>query len=272
MYPSDSRALATFLRTRRGLVTPADVDLDDGPWRRVAGLRREEVAERAGISTEYYVRLEQGRERRPSDQVIEALARALGLGVDAVEYIRNLAHPRPCPDRDRRTERADPSMQTLLDNLEATPAYIQAPDMTILAANPLASALFPCFTAQVNILWTAFMESKFRSWLSNWDAMTGMLVAWLRFLVAQNSCDRSVRLIGELSVRNERFRMLWNRHEVTQKTSGPTAFDHPDVGRLDMRYRTFVTPESGQILVAYQAEPGSPSEDRLRRLRRPPTT
>jgi transcriptional regulator with XRE-family HTH domain len=262
--------LATFLRTRRDLLKPADVGLPEGDRRRVAGLRREEVAMLAGISTEYYLRLEQGRERQPSDQVLEALAQALQLDDDATQYMRNLTRPAPHRRRHRHAsvERVDPGISTMIDSWPLTPAYVQDRRMTILAANPLARALVPFFAPQVNLLRATFMEPELRARVRNWDAVTAIIVSWLRFMIAEDSNgDLELQsLIGELSIGSDRFRTLWARQDVKQKTGGPALFDHPQVGPLELRYRVFVLPDARQILTGYYAEPGSPSEESLRLL------
>jgi transcriptional regulator with XRE-family HTH domain len=266
----DQQALATFLRARRDLLKPADVGLAEGERRRVTGLRREEVAMLAGISAEYYLRLEQGRERQPSDQVLEGLAGALQLNDDATEYMRNLA--RPAPRRRRRgaasAEKVDPGLQTLIDNWHLTPAYVSGRHLTILVANPMARALVPYFAPGVNQLRIVFMEPEARTWVRNWPEITDILVSWLRFKIADESpSDPELQsLIGELSIASQRFRTLWARQDVKQKTSGPAVFDHPQVGLLELRYRAFVLPETRQALVTYYAEPGTPSEERLRLL------
>jgi transcriptional regulator with XRE-family HTH domain len=266
----DPQALATFLRARRDLLKPADVGLAEGERRRVAGLRREEVAMLAGISAEYYLRLEQGRERQPSDQVLESLANALQLNDDATQYMRALA--RPAPRRARRAaasaQKADPGLQTLIDNWHQTPAYVQDRYMNILVANPMAPALLPYFIPGVNQLRSVFLKPELRSWVGNWEEVCEILVSWLRFNIAEDSSTDPVlqSLIGELSIASPRFSRLWARQDVKQKTSGPALFDHPQVGSLELRYRAFVLPETRQALVTYYAEPGTPSEDRLRLL------
>lgn len=264
---AESSGLATFLRTRRDLLKPADVGLSEGDRRRVVGLRREEVAMLADISAEYYLRLEQGRERQPSDQVLESLARALQLDDDAVQYMRNLARPAP---RGRRVavEQLDPGIATMINSWHLTPAYVTGHYMTILVANPMARALLPYFAPGANLLRAVFMEPDVRTWVRNWDAISAMKVSWLRFNIAEElSTDPELQsLIGELSIASERFRTLWARQEVKQKTTGPALIDHPQVGPLELRYRAFVLSETRQALVTYYAEPGSQSEERLRLL------
>ncbi|OBI87611.1 helix-turn-helix domain-containing protein [Mycobacterium sp. 1245805.9] len=266
----DRQALATFLRARRDLLKPADVGLAEGERRRVAGLRREEVAMLAGISSEYYLRLEQGRERQPSDQVLEGLASALQLNDDATEYMRSLA--RPAPRRRQRgsvsAEKADPGLQTLIDSWPLTPAYVVGRQMTVLVANPMARALMPHFAPGVNQLRAVFLEPDLRAWIPNWDYVTEILVSWLRFNIGEENPDdpELQSLIGELSIGSHRFSTLWARQDVKQKTSGPALINHPQLGPLELRYRAFRLPETCQALVTYYAEPGTPSEERLRLL------
>ena len=142
----------------------------------------------------------------------------------------------------------------MIDSWPLTPAYLQGRGMTILAANPLARVLLPpYFAPQVNVLRAAFLEPEAREWVRNWDALTAMLVSWLRFLVAEErSSDLELQsLIGELSIASQRFRTLWARQDVKQKTSGPALFDHPQVGPLELRYRlpsSGYTPGTGHLL------------------------
>ncbi|MCV7444444.1 helix-turn-helix domain-containing protein [Mycobacterium paraense] len=266
----DHQPLAAFLRARRDQLKPADVGLPHGGRRRVAGLRREEVAMLAGISTDYYLRLEQGRERQPSDRVLEGLANALQLSDDAVEYMRNLARSaaRRRPGFVASAEKAEPGLQTLIDDWPLTPAYVQGQRMDILAANPMARALLPYFAPGFNQLRTAFMEPNFPAWVRNWEEVTAMLVSWLRFNIADpRSTDPELQsLIDELSLGSRRFRALWGRQDVKQKTSGTAPFDHPRVGPLELRYRVFALPDSKQAMIAYYAEPGTSSAEGLRLL------
>src|SRR5246127_3155893 len=164
-----SSGLATFLRARRELLKPADVGLPDSERRRVEGLRREEVAMLAGISTEYYLKLEQGRDHQPSDQVLDGLARALQLDEDAATYLRELA--RPAVRRRRRSvpERVDPAVQTLIDSWSLTPTFVVNRNLTILASNHLALALSRVFTPGENILRATFLEPEMRMLHRDWD-------------------------------------------------------------------------------------------------------
>jgi transcriptional regulator with XRE-family HTH domain len=258
-------ALASFLRARRELLKPADVGLPDSDRRRVEGLRREEVAMLAGISTEYYLRLERGRDHQPSDQVLEGLARALQLDDDAAAYLRELA--RPQPRRRAVAERCEPAVQTLIDSWPVTAAFVVNRNLTILASNGMARALSRFFTPGENILRAAFLEPELRTLYRDWEMLTTRMVPFLRAVLGAEPPDRElVELIGELSIASHRFSTLWARHDVKHRSTGPSPFYHPNVGPLDLHYTILHLPDQRQILVTYHAEPGSPSEESLRLL------
>ena len=262
-----SRGLAAFLRARRELLKPADVGLPGSERRRVEGLRREEVAMLAGISTEYYLRLEQGRDHQASNQVLEGLARALQLDEDATSHLRDLA--RPAPRRRARSipERFDPAVQTLIDSWPLTPTFVLNRNMSILASNPMARALSRVFTPGENLLRATFLEPDMRTLYCDWDRLTSRIVPLLRALLGAEAPDRElVELVGELSIASKRFATLWARYDVKHWTSGPTAFYHPQVGHLDLHYTILHLPERRQMIVTYHADPGSPSEESLRLL------
>jgi transcriptional regulator with XRE-family HTH domain len=263
-----SNGLGDYLRVRRERLRPEEVGLPAGSRRRVPGLRREEVALLAGISVEYYLRLEQGRDQRPSDQVVDSLARALRLDTDAETYLRELARPRRAGRRRAtRPERVSASVQTLIDDWPTTPAVVHGRSMSTLAANPVAVALNPWFAPGTNTLRAAFLEPEMREFFRDWDAMTAKTVAYLRSVVAGVDDPRLVELIGELSLRSDRFRTLWARQDVRLKTSGVTLLRHPQVGDLDLHYEKLALPGApGQMLVTYHAEPGSASYERLQLL------
>src|ERR1700744_661718 len=262
-----SGGLAGFLRGRRGLLQTDDVGLQSGERRRVEGLRREEVAMLAGISTEYYLKLEQGRDHQPSDQVLDGLARALQLDEDAATYLRELA--RPAARRRRRSvaERVDPAVQTLIDSWSLTPTFVVNRNLTILASNHLALALSRVFTPGENILRATFLESEMRMLHRDWDGFTSRMVPFLRAVLGAEPPDRElVELIGELCIASKRFAALWAPHDVKHRSIGPTAFDHPQVGPLDLHYTILHLPDQRQMIVTYHADPGSPSEESLRLL------
>lgn len=261
--------LGDYLRARREQVRPDDVGLPPGQRRRVPGLRREEVALLAGISAEYYLRLEQGRDRHPSDQVLDSIARALRLDTDAEHYLHDLARPAsPARQRASRTERVSAGVRGLIDSWTGTAALVHGRTMLTLAANPLAVALSPYYAPGVNSLRAAFLEPEMRELFVDWDEMTAKAVAYLRSVIGGAVDDpRIVELVGELSLRSERFRTLWARHDVRQKTSGVTRLRHPQVGPLDLHYEKLALPGTGgQMLVTYHAEPGTPSAERLQLL------
>ncbi len=260
--------LGEYLRVRRERVHPSQVGLPAGTRRRVPGLRREEVALLAGISAEYYLRLEQGRDRHPSDQILDSIAGALLLTSDERVYLHELARP-PTVARRRptRPERISASVQTLIDSWP-TPALVHGRYMTTLAANPMAVALCPFFAPGVSTLRAAFLEPQMREFYRDWNEMTAKAVAYLRSVIGGSVDDpRLAELIGELSLRSERFAALWARQDVRQKTSGISRLLHPQVGPLDLHYEKLALPGApGQMLITYHAPPGSASWERLQLL------
>jgi transcriptional regulator with XRE-family HTH domain len=232
----------------------------------VPGLRREELALLAGISADYYLRLEQGRDRHPSAQVLDALARALRLDEDATAHLHRLA----VPDRRRRSparrpERVPQGIRQLIATWPHTPAFVQGRLLDVLAANPLAQALSPLFTPGINMLRALFLDPASGAPHGRWEASTEGSVAALRALVGPDVDDPAlIELVGELSVRSERFRQLWARHDVRPKRSGISTIMNPQVGELELRHEKLPLPATDrQILVIYHAEPGSPTAERL---------
>jgi transcriptional regulator with XRE-family HTH domain len=262
--PSDN-LIGEYLRARRELVGPEDVGLPDLGRRRVPGLRREEVALLAGVSTDYYVRLEQGRDQHPSEQVLEALARALQLDDDATAHLHRLASPPARRRRSRRPERVPTGIEELVGSFTERPAYVLGRYMDVLAANPMATALVPYYVVGENLVRAAFLDPRVRDMYGDWERVTESTVAGLRALVGPDVDDpRLTELVGELSVRSERFRQLWARHDVRPKRGGTTRIDHPQVGPLQLGYEKLPIPDTDcQTLVVYHAEPGSPSAQAL---------
>ena len=266
---ADGNALGRYLRVRRALVRPDAAGVPSQGNRRVPGLRREEVAFLAGVSSDYYVRLEQGRDRHPSDQVLLAIARALQLDEDATAYLLQLAKPpSPRSKRTRRPEKVSDSIRTLISSWPLTAAYVHGTFTDILAANTLATALCPFLTPGRNAILDAFTEPEIRELHRDWDAMTARAVPHLRSIAGPGIDDaRLVELVGELSLRSERFRTLWARQDVKHKTTGTSLFNHPQVGPLELNYeKLFIAGSDMQALVTYHAQPGSDSEERLRLL------
>jgi transcriptional regulator with XRE-family HTH domain len=264
--PSSENPIGEYLRARRELVRPEEVGLPDLGRRRVPGLRREEVAMLAGVSADYYVRLEQGRDQHPSEQVIEALGRALQLDHDGVAHLRRLATPATRRRRPpRRPERVPTGVLELLDSLHETPAYVYGRYMDVLAANPLATALVPYYRVGVNLVRASFLDPQLEESHGDRDRATESAVASLRALTGPEVDDPQLEeLVGELSVRSDRFRKLWARHDVKPKRSGRTRIDHPQVGRLDLGYEKLPIADADRLtLVLYHASRGGRSAQAL---------
>ncbi|GAA1892887.1 helix-turn-helix transcriptional regulator [Streptantibioticus ferralitis] len=258
--------LGQFLSARRALVRPEDLGVPVGARRRVAGLRREEVAMLAGVSTDYYIRLEQGRERHPSAQVVDALARVLGLEEDAAAHLHQLA--RPLPGRRRaaaRRERVSPNLLRMMEGWPRTPAVVLGRCLTILAHNALGGALFDGHTHSRDLVRLVFLDPDAREFYPDWERVAVNTVAGLRAAAGADHDDpQLVEVVGELSLRSEEFRRLWARHDIRQKARETKRFRHPLVGELTLDYESLaVNSAPGQQLVVYQAESGSPSEHAL---------
>ncbi|WP_405743533.1 helix-turn-helix transcriptional regulator [Streptomyces sp. NBC_01525] len=265
--------LSEFLRSRRARLRPADVGLPAYGRRRVPGLRREELAQLAGVSVAYYIRLEQGRVGNVSAAVLDAIGDALRLTGAERDHLAHLA--RPVPRRARpavRPQRVRPAFQQLLDTMEAVPAYVIGRRLDIIAWNRLACALLGDFPAQPrkerNLAWQVFLDPAARALYENWEAKAADVVGYLRRDAGRNPDDPALAsLIGELSLKSDDFRRLWAAHDVQDKGFGTKALRHPLVGRLTLAYETLSLPaDPGQHLIAYHAEPGSPSAQSLRLL------
>lgn len=261
---SEGNLLGDYLRGRRELVEPASVGLAVHGVRRVVGLRREEVALLAGISSDYYLRLEQGRDRNPSHQVLESLARVLQLDPDGTDYLMSLAGSRPMRRRRARREIVPTSTLQLLDAL-AQPAAILGRYTDVLAANRLATALSPNFRVGANTLRTLFLDPAEQALYPDWERNTARLVSVFRKSVGTDIDDpRIVELVGELSLSSERFRQLWARRDVSPPQSFPLRFRHPQVGELTLNLEKFVIAQTeGQLLTVFHAEPGTESAEKL---------
>ncbi|WP_043627557.1 helix-turn-helix transcriptional regulator [Nonomuraea candida] len=259
--------LGQFLRARRELVGPEDLGLPAATRRRVAGLRREEVAQLAGVSIDYYVRMEQGRERHPSPQVVDALARALALEEDATAHLHRLAR-RPSSRRRRpaaRREEVGPGLVRMMAAWPHTPAVVLGRRLTVLAANPLGRALFGGHEHSGDLVRLVFLDPDGRDFYPDWDLAARNTVAALRAAAGADPDDPGlIEAVGELSLKSETFRRLWARHDIRQKTHETKRFRHPLVGELTLHYESLtVNGAPGQQLVVYHADPGSPSQDAL---------
>ncbi|ROS73936.1 helix-turn-helix protein [Curtobacterium sp. PhB130] len=255
--------LGAYLRARRSLTAPADVGITvDGQVRRVVGLRREEVAILAGISTEYYLRLEQGREARPSDQVLDALARALLLNDAAQAYLHELARPAKTTATDAaRRDDVDEDVRWLIESWPRTAAVVHNRYLDVLATNRLAPALNPNYRIGVNNLISLLTDHGERALHEGWEALCARTTALVRSMFGQRLGDaRLTALVAELSARNTHFRDAWQRNDVSTSSSGEHVLRHPQAGRLVLHYARLPLPGTdGQSIWLYQAEPGTPS-------------
>jgi transcriptional regulator with XRE-family HTH domain len=258
--------LSQYLRARRALVRPEDAGLSPGGRRRVSGLRREELALLAGISPNYYLRLEQGRDRHPSAQVLDALARALQLDGAETAFLHSLASLAPAAPRLRdEHERAPASIERLIGTWRTTPAVVHDRHLDILVANALAIALTPAFRPGVNAVRALFVEPELRGLYGDWEDAARTAVARLRTLVGREVDDpRFCELASELSARSADFRRMWARHDIQATGARPFTYNHPIVGPLELQPEMLaIIGTAGQILYLRHAEPGSPSERAL---------
>lgn len=257
-----------FLRARRGRVGPDDVGLPTTGRRRVAGLRREEVAALAGLSVDYYVRLEQGRERNPSTQVLSALADALLLDHDARLHLFRIAGFAPGVPNTARPERLDPDLLQLMDGWPDNPALLLGRAYDVLARNRLGAALFAPLRYSQNLLLNVFLDDAAPGFYRDWRAIARSTVAGFRMAAGAGGTapddPRVAELVGELRPNSPEFVELWDRHDARGKAAEQKTFVHPEVGELTLRMQTFdVRSSPGQQLVVYHAEPGSSSADAL---------
>ncbi|GLX39346.1 DNA-binding protein [Streptomyces roseochromogenus] len=273
----DQRAeLGEFLRSRRARLRPEDVGLPDyGRHRRVPGLRREELAQLAGVSVAYYTRLEQGHGQNVSAEVLDAIARALRLDGTESAHLNHLASPRirGRRSRARRPQQVRPGLRSLLEAMDGVPAYLVGRRQDVIGWNPLAAAVFGDFGAMApaerNLVRLVFLDPATAELYAEWECRACEVVSNLRMYAGQFPDDEQLSaLVGELSVKNEEFRRLWAAHTVADnKTHGVKRLRHPLVGELSLSFETLTLPDDpAQFLVTYHAEPGSPSADALRML------
>ncbi|PRY41310.1 helix-turn-helix transcriptional regulator [Umezawaea tangerina] len=270
-----ARELGDFLRARRGQLRPQDVGLVPGGRRKVTGLRREELALLAGVSTDYYQRMEQGREVRPSDDILNALARALGLDDKECRHLFALARAarRPEPTKaDRGRERVPDSTRRLL-RLMATPALVLGRHLDLLDWNEMAEALlgspddYP--PDRLNMLLLMFDETfTDPRTCPGWEEQALEYIGMMRSAVAADPTHpRATAIVGELSIRSAEFRGLWARHDVRETVSGTKTFQVPQVGDIVLGWDTYPLPGNpGPVMLVFTVEPGSADADRLQLL------
>ncbi|MGW7068505.1 helix-turn-helix transcriptional regulator [Streptomyces sp. NPDC054855] len=268
--------LGRYLRARRAQVTPSEAGLPQGTGlRRTPGLRREELATLAGVSVDYYTRLERGRETNPSPSVVDALARALRLSGDAHERLHELAElasgrltePHPTPGDTVR-----PSIQRMLENLSPSPAYVVSRHSYMLAANPAGRRLLPGLwdwpAEKRNVTRYLFLHPVGRVLYQPWEETVATSVAHLRAVGGVDvDSPQLAALVGELLLKSPDFARIWERYEVKERGGGTKTFDHPKVGAMTLTYEVMrLARTDGQRLVVYQAEPGSADEEAMLRL------
>ncbi|MEV6108557.1 helix-turn-helix transcriptional regulator [Streptomyces sp. NPDC051940] len=265
--------LADFLRRGRTRLTPADVGLPPGARRRTPGLRREEVAQLAGMSTDYYTRLEQARGPRPSRQMLAALARSLRLTEDERDHLFHLAGEE-APSRHDRADHVRPGLLLILDRLTDRPAQVVSDSGDILAQNLMAKALSGDVLARPaperNITWRWFTDPAARELFppEDHEELGRAQVAHLRATLARRPDDaRLASMVRRLRAGSAEFAALWEQHDVEVRRSCEKAFRHPVVGELRLDCEVLLSPDDGQQLIVYSARPGTEAYERLELLR-----
>ena len=276
----DNRAeVREFLMTRRARVTPEAAGLTVGPNRRVAGLRRSEVAALAGVSVEYYSKLERGAVAGASASVLDAVSRALQLDDTERAHLLDLTRAAdgiPTSGRPRRRAgkpaAARPSLQWALSSITDGVAFVRDQRQDLLAVNALGRAFYSPVIGDggrtPNLARFQFLDPAARDFYPDWDRFAEMCVAVMRAEAGRDPHDKALQdLVGELSLRSETFRTLWAAHNVRTHGAGTKRFRHPIVGELILAYEELaITAEPGNVLLIYTAEPGSPSAERLKLL------
>ncbi|MFC4944357.1 helix-turn-helix domain-containing protein [Pseudonocardia sp. GCM10023141] len=264
--------LRDFLRSRRAKITPADAGLPASSGRRVPGLRREEVALLAGVSVDYYVRLERGRSVNVSESVLDAIARALQLNDTERTHLFRVARPRRGSRRPLTAQRIQPGLAQVVASLHDLPAVVLGRRLDVLASNAMARALFTDFDEvplrERNVARFVFLDESARDLYVDWPGAGRGAVAMLHLYAGRHPDDPQLaELIGELSLRDTDFRRWWAEGEVYFRSHGAKRYHHPVVGDLVLGYEALTpTDDPEQTLGLHTAEPGSPSAERLQLL------
>lgn len=258
--------IGDYLRDLRAHLHPDELGLPHAGRRRVPGLRREEVAVLAGISADYYRRLEQGRERSPSAQIIDALARGLDLPHGEREHLFRLAGFAP-PER-QGSDRVPAALERLLARWSDQAAYVQSGSLDVLAPNLMARALLQPLPRADNLARAVFLDAQARSFYLDWEHVAQNTVAMLRHNSTRVAAGSLDPLLEELQAESETFRRLWALPTVCGKTHGAKRFSHPAVGTMTLQYQALDVPgEPGQQVIIYDVEPGSASAETFELLK-----
>lgn len=267
--------LGRFLRARRAGVSPADLGLPPGMGiRRTPGLRREELAALAGVSIDYYIRLERGKETRPSPAVVDALGRALNLDAEELAYLRELAAQAArggaAPTRRHASSRTiRPTLRRLLESVRPCPAYVLSRTNDMLATNPSGLYLTPGMAdwppAKRNTIRYTFLHPRARTLWPDWEVKARACVAHLRAVAGTDPDDPELAaLVGELAVKSPDFSRMWERYDVRRVGSGQKTFLHPEVGTMTLSHEVMeINRMDGGRVVVYSAEPGTPDYDAM---------
>jgi len=262
--------LGEFLRARRRLVTPEEVGIPLTGRRRAPGLRREELAMLAGVSSPYYVRLEQGHDRHPSAQVVEALGHALRLDDETFAYLKRLAGQAPVETRPPGDESVRSTVAQLVDGLQDVAALVIGRYRDVLVANRLAPMLHVAYTPGENLVRFLFLDPRARERVIDWEQVARQAVSTLRVDSSTNVDDPHLgEFIDELSRQSPQFRDLWARHEATTFTTGQLRFNNPVVGPITVNFESFpVAGVPGQSLGIAFPTAGGPDEQKLKQLKK----
>jgi len=267
------KELADFLKSRRDRLTPTSVGLPNGTRRRTVGLRREEVAQLANVSTTWYTFLEQGRDIRVSTQVLESIAQALRLTADERTYLFMLALQQQPPEIPQGKSAVSPAIQNMLDHLELCPAYVTGYRFDILAWNQAACALFGDFskmtTRERNKIWYFFTNAAYRQMLVDWEAHAQVILARFRSICGRYLGDAElIELAEDMQRVSPEFRQWWSQHEVQGQPEGFKTYEHPLVGSLEFEYSVFQVIEAPELtLVVYTPVPESGTSEQFQKLK-----
>ncbi|MFC4908280.1 helix-turn-helix domain-containing protein [Actinomadura gamaensis] len=265
----DDNELGSFLRSRRERIDAASAGVVDSTRRRVKGLRREELALLAGVSPSYYTRLEQGRDRNPSREILEALARVLRLGDTERAYLWSLAMP-PLPRTAPPAQTVRLGVLHLLERWSDLPAFVVNPRRDVLAATPLAGRVNPAWAPGHNLVEFTFLDPRARRTYPEWSEIAVQAVAGLRATAATRPAEVD-DLVETLRTRSDTFRSLWDSHDVYDRVIGQKRLDVEGLGTLSLNYETFpLTGPEGHVLYVYFPDPDSPADQALRALARGP--